>query len=130
MRKPYNQILRHPSCCPAFFGERPPNCRLTMRIPLFSLTLPCVGAALLCVANVSLAQTSAPATSSEATTQVIVIEDKATRVNELRVRGMTQSITVAPPSDSAAWKAYQVNPKDSNRDTSTQGRSSWRVMGF
>jgi len=66
----------------------------------------------------------------EPSTQVIVTIDQSTRVDELRVRGITQHITVAPSHEHAGWKAYQINPTGSQRDATTQGRSSWRVVGF
>jgi hypothetical protein len=49
----------------------------------------------------------------------IQVEDSAARIDELRVGGETQNITVQPKS---GMPAYQVEPKT--------GERSWKVLGF
>lgn len=49
----------------------------------------------------------------------IQVEDSAARIDELRVGGETQSISVQPKS---GMPAYQVEPKT--------GERTWKVMGF
>lgn len=49
----------------------------------------------------------------------IQVEDAGARIDEVRVGGETQSITVQPKND---MPAYQVAPKT--------GETSWKVLGF
>jgi hypothetical protein len=49
----------------------------------------------------------------------IRLEDSGSRIDELRVGGETQSITVTPK---AKVPAYQIRPKD--------GQRVWNVLGF
>jgi len=49
----------------------------------------------------------------------IQVEDSAARIDELRVGGETQNITVQPKS---GMPAYQVEPKS--------GERTWKVLGF
>ena len=67
---------------------------------------------------------SAPAqnsarTSVEARTEHIRVEDTDARIDELRVGGETQSISVQPKG---GMPAYQVAPKT--------GERTWKVLGF
>ena len=64
------------------------------------------------------------------------IEDDSVRVDETRVRGETQSITVTPKSK---LPAYEVMPATANRppsagardnSASTGGARVWKVFGF
>ncbi|AGX87634.1 hypothetical protein [Candidatus Symbiobacter mobilis] len=55
----------------------------------------------------------------EKRTERIHVEDTATRIDELRVGGETQTITVQPKS---SMPAYQIAPKT--------GERSWKVLGF
>ena len=81
----------------------------------------------------------APATGlkSEPKVQRVVIEDKATRIEELRVRGQTQRITVQPKGG-AIEKSYELIPADGARDMSYSAGSSrgaagqrvWNVLNF
>ena len=66
----------------------------------------------------------------------IRVEDAANRVDELRVGGQTQAITVQPK---AAVPAYEIQPTDlarsrpaDNRDgmSSATGKRVWNVLGF
>jgi hypothetical protein len=49
----------------------------------------------------------------------IQVEDSAARIDELRVGGETQNITVQPKS---GMPSYQVEPKT--------GERTWKVLGF
>ena len=67
--------------------------------------------------------------------QHTVIEDDGARIEELRVRGQTLSITVTPKHSKAP--AYQIVPADAARDTSTPltrggmaGQRVWSVLSF
>jgi len=78
----------------------------------------------------ALAQTPAPVNAAsrvvaagtsavEKRTERIAVEDASTRIDELRVGGETQTITVQPKS---GMPAYQVAPKT--------GERSWKILGF
>jgi len=81
---------------------------------------------------------AAPAWSAgppEPKVQRTVIEDDGARIEELRVRGQTVSITVEPKRGRAP--AYQIVPTDAAHDTSTPltrnglaGQRVWSVMSF
>ena len=66
--------------------------------------------------------------------QTTVIEDDATRIEELRVRGQTQRITVQPKGA----KAYEIIPADQGRDMSDSagsqrgaaGKRVWHILSF
>ncbi len=58
-------------------------------------------------------------TAVEKRTERIAVEDANTRIDELRVGGQTQSITVQPKS---GLPAYEVAPKT--------GERSWKIIGF
>jgi hypothetical protein len=84
-----------------------------------------------------------PAIAQEATTtpntpepnvRHTVVEDDAVRIEELRVRGMTQRIVVQPKKGPA--KSYEVLPVDAQRDVSqpgargAAGQRVWHAMSF
>ena len=114
-----------------------------MRHPLCSLLLASAAAALVCVP--ALAQTKAPAlepgtnpvsTRPEPTIQRIRVEDAGSRIDELRVGGETQSITVQPKVN---MPAYEVLPSEGTKSggiaPSTSGAGSagkrvWNVLKF
>jgi len=67
---------------------------------------------------------SAPAAATdkpfpEQTHQHIVVEDTATRIDEVRIGSETKSIDVQPKN---GMPAYQVEPKT--------GERTWKVLGF
>jgi hypothetical protein len=72
--------------------------------------------------------------SSEPRVQYTVIEDDATRIEELKVRGQTLRITVQPKG----MKAYEIIPADQGRDMSESagsqrgaaGKRVWRIITF
>ena len=92
----------------------------------------------------AVAQTQAPvapteakpagSTRSDQKIERIRNEDAATRIDELRVGGQTQQITVQPKTGGAA---YEVNPPEGARGTApaatsndTNGSRVWNVLKF
>ena len=77
---------------------------------------------------------SATGSGGEPKVQHTVIEDDATRIEELKVRGQTQRITVQPKG----MKAYEIIPADQGRDMSESagsqrgaaGKRVWRIITF
>lgn len=70
-----------------------------------------------------------------AATEVRVIEDDRVRIEETRVRGQLQRITVAPKNAAgAALPAYQINVgsagRDPSQDRSAAGQRVWSVLRF
>ena len=91
-------------------------------------------------ATVVSAQTSAPtpaaSTRPEQTTQRIRTEDAGSRIDEVRVGGMTQSIVVQPKTGTDL-PAYEVKPSDTARgaapspsNSDTTGARVWNVLKF
>jgi len=80
----------------------------------------------------------APATGRRAEPRIqrLVVEDKGARIEELRVRGQTQSISVTPKG--AITQPYEIIPADGARDMSPNGQATrgaagqrvWRVLNF
>src|SRR2546430_2677419 len=68
--------------------------------------------------------------------QLLVVEDDNARIEELRVRGQTQRISVTPKG--AIKQVYEIIPADGGRDMSFSAGSSrgaagqrvWRVITF
>lgn len=102
--------------------------------------------ALLCLALAALAGTVhsqqaaapalAPPASAEPRVQQIVIEDEGSRIEELRVRGATQRITVKPKVGTT--QGYEIIVGDGSRDLSdgvnttrgAAGKRVWHVLSF
>ena len=82
------------------------------------------------------AQQSAQPAGGEPRVQVTVLEDDATRIEELKVRGQTQRITVQPKQ--GGMKGYEIIPADPGRDNTDSadsqrggaGKSVWRLLSF
>jgi hypothetical protein len=88
------------------------------------------------------AQTAPPASDRTATppgepvVQRTVIEDEGSRIDELKVRGQTQRITVQPKVGTT--KAYQIITSDGARSLSdshgasngSAGKRVWQVLSF
>lgn len=100
---------------------------------------------LLCLALASLAGTShsqeakapaAPSQPAEPRVQQIVVEDEGSRIEELRVRGATQRITVKPKVGTS--QGYEIIVGDGSRDLSdgvntsrgAAGKRVWHVLSF
>ena len=59
----------------------------------------------------------------------IVVEDAGSRIDELRVGGQTQSITVHPKADVPSYNVQPANPSHPDgRDGA--GRRTWNVLSF
>jgi hypothetical protein len=79
-------------------------------------------------------QQPAAARDGEPRVQHTVIEDDATRIEELKVRGQTQRMTVTPKG----LKSYEILPADQGRDMSDSagsqrgaaGKRVWRIITF
>jgi hypothetical protein len=75
---------------------------------------------------------SAP-TRPEPAIKRTVVEDDHVRIEELRVRGQVQRITVSPKASGV--RPYEIAPPDSGRDPSQQskgisGHSLWQFFSF
>lgn len=74
------------------------------------------------------------AKDNEPKVQNIVIEDDSTRIEELRVRGQTQRLTVQPKG----MKGYEIIPASQGRDMSdgagsqrgAAGKRVWHILSF
>jgi hypothetical protein len=65
--------------------------------------------------------------------QRTVVEDDHVRIEELRVRGQLQRITISPKASGV--RPYEIAPPDSGRDPSQQskgisGHSLWQFFSF
>ncbi|MCG3190121.1 MAG: hypothetical protein LKCHEGNO_02730 [Burkholderiaceae bacterium] len=87
--------------------------------------------------NAVAAPASAPVAAaparSEPKVQRTVIEDDHVKIEELRVRGQLQRITISPKA--AGVRPYEIAPPDSGRDPSQQskgisGHSLWQLFSF
>lgn len=83
------------------------------------------------------AQTASPSTDPQTSAQVqpsrtnqtierIRVEDKGSRIDELRVGGQTQNITVQPKNDMPAYEVRPASPHDSN----AAGKRMWNFGKF
>lgn len=85
------------------------------------------------------AATAAAAESASRTDQRIErihIEDAGSRIDELRVGGETQSITVAPKGGMPAYEVLPANTSQGlttgqrGNSTATGGTRVWKILGF
>jgi len=97
----------------------------TVLLLLMSLALPAA------------AQVAAPAPATPKTAEPAikrtVVEDDQVRIEELRVRGQVQRITISPKASGV--RPYEIAPPDSGRDPSQQskgisGHSLWQLFSF
>jgi hypothetical protein len=107
------------------------------RFPTGALALAGIAAAGLGVAVPSAAETARdPGLRSEPAIERLVAEDDRARIEELRVRGVTQRVVVRPKGEGAA--AYEIVMPAGGRDLSTGpganrgagGQRVWSVMNF
>ena len=90
---------------------------------------------LACLALPCVAQEARPAPGEPAVKRTI-IEDDGARIEELRVRGQVQRITVTPKRGST--RSYEIITSDGSRDLSAgvnasrgaAGKSAWNVLTF
>lgn len=79
---------------------------------------------------------SEPRSSPEPKVQNIVVEDKGSKIEELRVRGQTQRIVVTPKVGTT--KRYEIIPADGSREMfdgantsrGAAGKRVWNVLEF
>lgn len=77
-----------------------------------------------------------PAAAAEPKVELLIAEDDAVRIEELRVRGQVQRITVTPKTGGRV--SYQIIPGDSSRDLAAGASASrgavgqrvWNVLSF
>jgi hypothetical protein len=88
------------------------------------------------LAGAALAQEASPAArAGEPTVQRTVIEDRDTRIEELRVRGQLRRIVVTPKG---RGRPYEIVTPEGARDTSVDannlrgaaGKRVWNVLSF
>lgn len=88
------------------------------------------------VSHCAWAQTAPPTPAGEPVVQRTVIEDDGSRIDELKVRGQTQRITVQPKVGTT--KAYHIITSDGTRSLSdshgaangSTGKRVWQVLSF
>jgi hypothetical protein len=92
---------------------------------------------LMALALPAAAQVAAPAPATPKTAEPAikrtVVEDDQVRIEELRVRGQLQRITISPKASGV--RPYEIAPPDSGRDPSQQskgisGHSLWQLFSF
>ena len=66
----------------------------------------------------------------EKRTEHIVVEDKGSRIEELRVGGETKTITVQPKGGMPAYEVLPENGTSGNANGGTTGSRVWKVLGF
>ncbi|MEP7281895.1 MAG: hypothetical protein ABI696_07930 [Rubrivivax sp.] len=78
------------------------------------------------------APAAAPAAAPEPAVQRQVLEDDNVRIEELRVRGLNQRLTVQPKT--AGVRAYEILPDEPGRDgvdrRTSAGQRVWRLLSF
>ena len=80
--------------------------------------------------------TSAPKPASNTASELRVFEDERVRIEETRLRGRVQRITVAPKAagGASAAPAYEINVgaggRDPSQDKSAAGQRVWSVLRF
>jgi len=80
--------------------------------------------------------TSAPKPASNTASELRVFEDERVRIEETRLRGRVQRITVAPKAagSTSAAPAYEINVgaggRDPSQDKSAAGQRVWSVLRF
>jgi hypothetical protein len=78
------------------------------------------------------AQTQTAKTRAEPEVKHSVVEDDKVRIEELRVRGQVQRITISPKASGV--RPYEIVPPDPGRDASQNkglsGQRLWQVFSF
>jgi hypothetical protein len=82
--------------------------------------------------NAGAADATPALTKGEAAVETLVVEDDSVRIDELRVRGQTQRISVKPKW--AGAKAYEIVPGTPGHDPSqhkdSAGQRVWHLLTF
>jgi hypothetical protein len=104
----------------------------TFALAFAAVPLLCAALSLPCRAD----EASAAARAGEPQVQHTVIEDEGSRIEETRVRGQTQRVTVTPKV--GIRQGYEIVPADGARDMSdgpgssrgAAGKRVWHVLSF
>jgi hypothetical protein len=94
-----------------------------------------VPALLALLAGAAAAQTPEPKQPSEPAVQRVVVEDEGARIEELRVRGQVQRITVKPKNAREYEIVAPVGGRDPSQNRANQqpgagGQRVWNVFKF
>ena len=100
------------------------------------MRLPCLAILALAAHAATAGERSTTAAMNEPRVEVLVSEDDNVRIEELRVRGQVQRITVTPKTGGRV--GYQIIPGDASRDLSpgantsrgAAGQRVWHVLSF
>jgi hypothetical protein len=91
----------------------------------------CSGVLLVAAAAMPVAA-QAPKTRAEPEITRTGVEDDKVRIDELRVRGQVQRITISPKASGV--RPYEIVPADAGRDASQSkgltGQSLWQLFSF
>ena len=73
-----------------------------------------------------------PQRGGEPKVQHLVSEDDRVRIEELRVRGITQRLSVQPKLPGVPAYAIGANAdgRDATQDRRTEGRALWQLLSF
>jgi len=106
--------------------------RRLLQLAAISLLASTGGACLAQAAPAASAAASAPAKRTPVAAQVQVIEDDNVRIEELRVRGQLQRVTVQHKN--GRGKGYEIivppGGKDSLQQGGATGQSAWSLFAF
>ena len=100
------------------------------------MTAVCVLASLVCMPCAAQSELQVKANANEPNVKYTVIDDDSTHIDELKVRGHTQRITVKPKI--AALRGYEIIIGDGSRDLTdgantsrgATGKRVWNVLSF
>jgi hypothetical protein len=96
-----------------------------------SLRVWCLGIVLAAIASTP-ARAQTPNVRAEPEIKRSVVEDDKVRIEELRVRGQVQRITVSPKASGV--RPYEIVPPDPGRDASQNkglsGQRLWQFFSF
>ena len=113
----------------------PHHIRTLILLAMLPLSTVCVAQSAVLPAQATVAR-DALAGRADQTIQRIRVEDAGSLIDEVRVGGMTQSITVQPKTGTLL-PAYEVKPSDTARGASpstskndTTGSRVWNVLKF
>jgi uncharacterized membrane protein len=109
-----------------------PACRRAVALPLLGAAAACMAQTTPPVAVAAPAAAAASATLAASRPDKRVIEDDKVRIEETRVRGQTQRITVH--SKVAGVRDYEIilppAGKDPSQDRGAAGKRTWSVLDF
>jgi hypothetical protein len=97
-----------------------------MPLPRLLPVLACVPLAV--AGALAAAQTAAPREVPEPKVEHLTIEERDVRIDELRIRGQTKTLSVKPKGA----PEYEIVPPNAAKpiDDKTEGRRTWRLLTF